>query len=122
MPGSSATHPLCAHPMSMATYFRRGCPMVRSIGLLAVLFSAGFVPCPALGQAAGADGYIVDAHEVSDIADMFHQPVDCGLPGVVMDELGRKGDTHCPACIGKLPYLVICHTAGMLAESKNSRV
>lgn len=41
--------------MSIANHFRCGYPTVRAIGLLAVLFSAGLVPCSALGQ-----GYLVD--------------------------------------------------------------
>jgi len=52
--------------MSIANHFHCGCPTVRAIGLLAVLFSAGFPPCSALGQAdpgaaAADDGdYMVD--------------------------------------------------------------
>ena len=44
--------------------------MVRSIGLLAVLFCADFVPCSALGQAADAGGYIVDPIDDSQRGQM----------------------------------------------------
>ncbi|MEE8450905.1 MAG: hypothetical protein V3R99_03290 [Thermoguttaceae bacterium] len=53
--------------MSIANHFRYGCPTVRSIGLLAVLFSVGFAPCSALGQPAPGGGYIVDPVDVTQL-------------------------------------------------------
>ncbi|HYW78052.1 MAG TPA: hypothetical protein VE890_00685 [Thermoguttaceae bacterium] len=43
--------------MSIAKYFRYGCPTVWAIGLLAVLFCAGFAPCSVYAQGTG---YIED--------------------------------------------------------------